>query len=145
MMPSLFGDTFFDDLFNDFARPARNAAKYITPIPSAMKTDIKELDNGFQLIIDLPGYKKEDVKAELKDGYLVVSAENNTTNDETDDNGRYIRRERLYGSCSRSFYVGKNIEKEDIKAKFDSGLLEIFVPKKDQMEKLPEEKFISIE
>ena len=145
MMPSLFGENLFDDFFDDFARPVKHAAKYLNPIPSVMKTDIKENDNGYTLLIDLPGYQKENVKAELKDGYLIVSAESNVSNDEGDEDGKFIRRERLYGSCSRNFYVGKEITKEDITAKFDSGLLKIFIPKKEHREELPEEKYISIE
>ncbi len=145
MMPGLFGDNLFDDFIDDFVRPAKHAAKYLNPIPSAMKTDIKENDNGYTLLIDLPGYQKENIKAELKDGYLIISAENNVSEDENDPEGKYIRRERIYGSCSRNFYVGKDITKEDIKAKFDNGLLKLFVPKKEHKEQLPEEKFISIE
>ena len=145
MMPSLFGDNLFDDFLDDVVRPAKHAAKYLNPIPSVMKTDIKENEKGYTLLIDLPGYSKENIKAELKDGYLVVSAESNVSNDETDEDGKFIRRERLYGSCSRNFYVGKDITKEDINAKFESGLLKLFVPKKEHKEALPEEKYISIE
>lgn len=145
MMPNIFADNFFNDFFEDFSRPVKSAAKFISPLPSAMKTDIKENESGYKLFIDLPGYKKDDVKAELKDGYLVISAENSIDNDEEDEDGKYIRRERLYGSCQRSFYVGKDLEKEDIKAKFDNGTLVIAIPKKEAVEKLPENKYISID
>ena len=145
MIPNIFADRFFNDFFEDFSRPVRRAARVMNPIPSAMKTDIKENDKGYKLFIDLPGYAKDDVKAELKEGYLVVSAENTAENNEEDEDGKYIRRERLYGSCQRSFYVGKDLEKEDIKAKFDNGTLTIEIPKKEASEKLPENKYISIE
>ena len=125
----------FDDFFNTpfFTRTESNM----------MKTDIKEHDNCYDLTIDLPGVKKEDIKAELNDGYLTVSAENNTSKDEKDENGKYICRERYSGSYSRSFYVGDAITEEDISAKFENGTLKLTVPKK---EALPEKqnKYIAI-
>lgn len=108
-----------------------------------MSTDVREKDGSFELDIDLPGYKKEDVKAELKDGYLTVSAVRNENKDEKDENGKYLRRERFCGSCSRSFYVGENITEEDIKAKFEDGILKISVPKKAP--EIPSPKYIAIE
>lgn len=110
-----------------------------------MNTDILESDNGFELHIDLPGFKKEDIKLSADGGYLTVSAEHNENNDEKDDNGKYIRRERYSGSCSRSFYVGEDLKKEDIKAKFDNGILSITLPKQEKQ--LPEKKdtYIAIE
>jgi HSP20 family molecular chaperone IbpA len=110
-----------------------------------MKTDIKENEGGFELDIDLPGYKKEDVKAQLKDGYMTISAETNQEKDDKDDKGKYIRRERYYGTCSRSFYVGEDITEEDIKAKFENGILKVFVPKKEAQPAVKENKFIQIE
>jgi HSP20 family molecular chaperone IbpA len=110
-----------------------------------MRTDIKENGNGFELDIDLPGYKKEDVKAQLKDGYLTISAENSQSNDEKDSDGKYIRRERFFGTCSRSFYVGDDITEEDIKAKFENGILKVSVPKKEAKPVEEKNKFISIE
>ena len=130
LMPSIFGENLFDDFFDDFARPARNAVRYSTPANNVMRTDIKENDAGFELDIDLPGYKKEDVKAELKDGYLTISAETRTDNDEKEENGKYIRRERYYGTCSRSFYVGKEVTQDEIRARFEDGILKVAVPKK---------------
>ena len=125
----------FDDLFNTpfFTRTESNM----------MKTDIKEHENSYDLTIDLPGVKKEDIKAELNDGYLTVSAENNTSKDEKDENGKYICRERYSGSYSRSFYVGDAVTEEDIAAKFENGTLKLTVPKK---EALPEKqnKYIAI-
>jgi HSP20 family molecular chaperone IbpA len=120
-------------------------ARYGAPISSVMKTDIKEKEGGFELDIDLPGYKKEDVKAQLKDGYMTISAETSQENDEKDDNGKYIRRERYSGTCSRSFYVGEDITEEDIKAKFDNGILKVFVPKKEAKPPVEENKYIAIE
>ena len=106
---------------------------------------MKETEGSYELDIDLPGYKKEDVKAELKDGYLTISAATNTSNDQKDENGKYIRRERYYGNCSRSFYVGENITQEDIKARFEDGILKIVVPKKEAKPAVEEKKYISIE
>jgi HSP20 family molecular chaperone IbpA len=144
-MPSIFGENLFDDFFDDFARPARSAARYSSPTASVMKTDIREHENGFELDIDLPGYKKEDVKAQLKDGYLTISAESKQDNDEKDEKGKFIRRERYYGTCSRSFYVGEALTEEDIKAKFEDGILKISVPKKEAKPEVEENKYIAIE
>ena len=145
LMPSIFGENLFDDFFDDFARPARNAVRYSTPANNVMRTDIKENDAGFELDIDLPGYKKENVKAELKNGYLTIGAESKQDNDQKDENGKYIRRERYYGTCSRSFYVGEDVMQEDIKAKFEDGILKVFVPKKEAKPVIEESKYIPIE
>lgn len=110
-----------------------------------MKTDIKDTDQGYEITMNLPGVKKEDVKAELKDGYLTISATSNSNKDEKDNNGRYIRRERYSGSCSRSFYVGGDVKQEDIKAKFENGILKVTVPKKEEKPAVEENKYISIE
>ena len=110
-----------------------------------MRTDVRETDGGYELDIDLPGVKKEDVQAELKDGYLVVSANTNSSNDEKDQDGKYIRRERYSGSFSRSFYVGDAVTQEDIKAKFENGTLKLSVPKKEEKPAVEEKKYISIE
>jgi HSP20 family molecular chaperone IbpA len=145
LMPSIFGENLFDDFFDDFARPAHSAVRYSSPTTSVMKTDIREHENGFELDIDLPGYKKEDVKAQLKDGYLTISAETKQDNDEKDEKGKFIRRERFYGTCSRSFYVGEDITEEDIKAKFENGILKVSVPKKEAKPEVEENKYIAIE
>lgn len=111
-----------------------------------MKTDVRESDTGYELDISLPGYKKEDVKAELKDGYLTINASTSLDKDEKDEKtGKYIRRERYSGSCSRSFYVGKNMTEEDIKAKFEDGVLKLSVPKKDAKPAIEEKKYIAID
>ena len=134
LMPTMRTNV-FDDLFNTpfFTRSES----------SMMKTDIKEHDNCYDLTIDLPGVKKEDIKAELNDGYLTVSAESDTSKDEKDENGKYICRERYTGSYSRSFYVGDAVTEQDIGAKFENGTLKLTVPKK---EALPEKqnKYIAI-
>ena len=146
LMPSIFGETLFDDLFDDFTtRPANRPARYAAADPSVMRTDIKEQKDGYELEIDLPGYKKEDIAAELKDGYLTITASSKKEAEEKDEKGTYIRKERYSGSCSRSFYVGEDITQEDIKAKFENGILKIGVPKKDAKPKAPENKFITIE
>ena len=145
LMPSIFGENLFDEFFDDFVRPTRRVVRYNTPSTTIMKTYVKETEGSYELDIDLPGYKKEDVKAELKDGYLTISAATNTNNDQKDENGKYIRRERYYGNCSRSFYVGENITQEDIKARFEDGILKIVVPKKEAKPAVEEKKYISIE
>lgn len=110
-----------------------------------MKTDIKDTDQGYEITMNLPGVKKEDVKAELKDGYLTISASSNNSRDEKDDNGRYIRRERYSGSCSRSFYVGDQVTEADIKAKFENGTLTMMIPKKEVQPAVEDKKYIAIE
>ena len=140
-MPALFNDSLFDDFFTDITDNKRRPIA--RPLPGVMKTDIKENDKEYELTIELPGYKKENVNAELKDGYLIINANNEKNEEEKDEKG-YIRKERYVGSCSRSFFVGKNLKEEDIKAKFDNGVLTLNVPK--EVEKLPEEKkYIAIE
>lgn len=145
LMPSIFGQNLFDDFFDDFTRPMGKAGRPNPPAPPVMRTDVRESDKGYVLEIDLPGYKKEDVKAELKDGYLIVNAVMKQENEEKDRNDKYIRRERYYGSCSRSFYVGKEVKLEDIKAKFEDGILNISVPKKEAAAEVEESKYIAIE
>ncbi len=147
LMPSIFGENLFDDwmdfpfdksFFNGRDRLYGKNAKNI------MKTDIRETDNGFELDIDLPGFKKDEVSAELKNGYLIISAAKGLDKDEKDKEGRYIRRERYSGNCTRSFYVGEQVSQEDIKAKFEDGILKIAFPKQDQ-KKMEENRYIAIE
>ncbi len=137
LMPSIFGENLFDDWMSF---PFRNFNTN-----SLMKTDIRETDGSFELDIDMPGFNKEDLKAELKEGYLTISASTNKDNGEKDENGKYIRRERYVGSCSRSFYVGEDSKQDDIKAKFENGILKISVPKKESQPKVEEDKHIAIE
>ena len=143
LMPSIFGENLFDNFMDGFAFPTANW-NYAKNTANVMKTDIKENDKGYELDVDLPGYKKEDVKAELKDGYLTISASNDNTKEEKDEDGKYIRKERYTGSVSRSFYVGKYVTEEDIHAKFENGILKLSVPKVD-VPKVEENKYISIE
>ena len=110
-----------------------------------MKTDIKDAGDHFELQMEMPGFKKEDVKAQLKAGMLTIEAATSTNNDQKDEDGRYIRRERFTGSCSRSFYVGETIKQEDIKARFEDGILKICVPKEENKPQIEENKYISIE
>lgn len=142
-IPALFNDSIFDDFFTETAPAAAKRHNAIRHIPEVMKTDIKENEKDYELSVELPGYKKEDVNAELKDGYLIINATNEKNDEEKDEKG-YIRKERYYGSFTRSFYVGKDVKEEDIKAKFENGVLILDVPK--EVEKLPEEKkYIAIE
>lgn len=143
LMPSIFGENLFDDFFG-FDYPVSRYQR--TEAGNLMKTDIKEHENGFELDISLPGYKKEDIQAELKDGYLTISARTSQNKEEKDEKtGRYIRRERYSGSCSRSFYVGDAVTQEDIKAKFEDGTLKLMVPKKEAKPAVEEKKYIAIE
>lgn len=141
LMPSIFGEDLFDTFFDDFGWPSRPAVS----TSNIMRTDVRETETGYELDIDLPGYKKEDVQAELKEGYLTITAKSNSNNDQKDANGRYIRRERYSGTCSRRFYVGDDIEQTDIKAKFENGILKIAVPKKEAKPVVEENKYITIE
>ena len=146
LIPGIFGDNLFDDFF-DFDYPIKKVHKKQEPADNRMKTDIKEYAKGYELDIDLPGYQKENIQAELKDGYLTIRAKYSDHQEETaQKTGRFIRRERCTGSCSRSFYVGEEITREDIKAKYENGVLRLSVPKKEP--KKPEaeaKKFITIE
>ncbi len=108
-----------------------------------MKTDIREKDDKFMLTIDLPGYEKEDIKVSIEDGYLSVYAKTNAEREEK-EKGKFVRKERYFGECSRSFYVGDNITEEDIKATFKNGTLNIEIPKKEEVKKIPEKKYIQI-
>ena len=136
LMPSIFGENLFDDFFNDFPFYDDNAGQKIEKKlygrhgQNLMKTDIKEMEDGYELEMDLPGFKKDEVKVELNNGYLTVSAEKGLDKDEEDKNGRVIRQERYAGACSRSFYVG-DVKPEDIKAKYEHGVLTVLVPKHD--------------
>ena len=145
LVPSIFGEDLFDSFFEDFARPTRNVARYNAPAANVMRTDVKETETGYELDVDLPGYKKENVQVELKDGCLTVTAKTAQSKDEKDENGRYIRRERYSGTCSRAFYVGEDIEQNDIKAKFEDGILKLSVPKKEAKPKIEENRYITIE
>lgn len=109
-----------------------------------MKTDIKEKKDKYLIDVELPGYQKEDIKMEVEDGYLTVHAEINSDNEEKEE-GKFVRRERYVGSCSRSFYVGTEVKSEEIKASFKNGMLKIEIPKKEEKKELPEKRYIQIE
>ncbi len=142
LLPSIFGENLFDDFFDDFDRPFKAISRYQAPSTSIMKTDIKEVKGGYELNIDLPGYKKDNVKVDLDNGYLTVTA--SAKEEKEDEDSRFLRRERYYGACSRSFYVGEAIEEKDIKAKFCDGILSLSFPKNEQ-QKAEQKKYISIE
>ena len=111
-----------------------------------MKTDVREHETGYEIAVDLPGFKKDEIKLELKDGYLTVSAAKGLEENEKDKKtGKYIRRERYSGSMSRSYFVGEDMKQEDIKAKFEDGVLNICLPKKELQQKVEENHFITIE
>ena len=138
---SLFNELMTDP-FDSFFNTGETAHKMA---PTLMRTDIKESDAGFELTIDLPGFKKEDVQAELKDGYLAITAQTATETSSSDDAGTYVRKERFSGKCSRTFYVGEDIEEEDIKAKFEDGVLTMNIPKKQEQPKLENKHTIAID
>lgn len=142
-----FGDPWFSDPWFD-DRDIQKAEKklYGHNDKKLMLTDIKESDKGYELEMDLPGFKKEEIKASLENGYLIISAEKGLEQDEKDNEGKkYIRRERYTGSCQRAFYVGDEIEQGDIKASFKHGILRLDIPKKQPKPQVEENKFISIE
>ncbi len=147
LMPStntfnrIFGENLLDDFFNlsgDFFGKGSS-------VNGLMQTDVEETDKGYEVTMNLPGFSKEDVKGELKDGYLVISASTSHDNDEKDKEGRFIRRERYSGSCTRSFYVGEDVRQEDIKARFENGILKLTVPKKEPVGTVEEKRYIAIE
>ena len=134
MMPSIFGENLFDDWMDDpFDMDffGRKNPLYGKNAKHMMKTDIREHDNGYEVDIDLPGFKKDEISLELENGYLTVSAAKGLDKDEQDKKGKYIRRERYAGTMQRSFYVGDDVTQEDIKAKFENGILRLSIPKKD--------------
>ena len=149
MMPSIFGENLFDDWMDfpfhyNFWR--NNLPDYTTRTTSLMKTDVKEKDGNYEVDIDLPGFKKEEVTAKLENGYLTISAAKGLDEDEQEKKtGRYIRKERYAGACERSFYVGEDITHEDIKGEFKHGILKLSIPKKEAKPAVEEKKYITIE
>ena len=135
MLPSILGENLFDDFFSDpfeMMMPQSRNPLYGKHAKNLMKTDVRETENSFEVDMDLPGFKKDEVNLELKDGYLTVSADKALDKDKKDNEGRYIRQERWSGSCSRSFYVGDTVKPEDVHAKFENGILQIALPKQEQ-------------
>lgn len=144
LMPGLFEqsltDKVFDDFFNiPFSFPTIDA------VSGGMSADVKEFDDKYQLDLELPGFSKEDLKAELKDGYLTIKAEHSSDKESKDEHGRYIRRERYYGTCQRSFYVGKDVTEKEIRASFENGVLKLDIPKINANPKAEEKHYIAIE
>ena len=151
MMPSIFGENLFDDDWMDFPFDrfdrefwGRKNPLYGKHAKNMMKTDIREHDEGYELDIDLPGFKKDEIKVELDNGYLTISAAKGLNKDEKDKKGKYIRQERYTGAMRRSFYVGDALTQEDVKAKFENGILKLSLPKKDA-KAIEEKKGIAIE
>ena len=149
LMPSIFGENLFDDFMNfpfedEFF--GRKNPLYGKHGKNIMKTDVRETDNTYELDIDLPGFKKEEVSARLENGYLTISAAKGLDKDETDKKtGKYIRQERYAGSCSRTFYVGEAVEPEDVSAKFENGILQLHILKKEAKKVEKKDNRIAIE
>ena len=148
MLPSIFSENLFDDMFDDVFRMVpvsggRNPL-YGKHARNLMKTDVRETKDSYELDIDLPGFKKDQITASVENGYLTVTAAKGLDKDEGDKNGRYVRRERWAGQCSRSFYVGEGITDADVRAKFEDGILRLSIPKAEQ-KALPEKTYIAIE
>ena len=144
LMTSIFGENLFNDDWMDFGFPEVDKALYGKHAQNMMKTDVKETDDSYEVDIDLPGFKKDEINAKLENGYLTISAAKGLDKDETDKKGKYIRKERYAGSMSRSFYVGENITQDDIKAKYESGILRLVVPKVEKKE-IENNRYIAIE
>ena len=147
LVPSIFNSNLSNDFFNDsFDNMFRDAFR--SPFGSmnstaCMSTDIQDLGDKYQMEMELPGYEKKDLKADLKDGYLTISAERNVNKEEKDEKGKFVRRERYMGSCQRSFFVGKEVRQEDIHASFENGILKLVFPKKE-LPAAEEKKYITI-
>ena len=147
MLPSIFGENLLDDWFDfpmekDFFS-GRNPL-YGKHAKNLMKTDVRETENSYELDIDLPGFKKDEIQASVENGYLTISAAKGLDKDEKDKKGNYIRRERYAGECSRSFYVGDGLTESDIQARYEDGILKLSVPKQVAQPAL-EKKYISIQ
>ena len=150
MMPSIFGENLFDDFDSWFSDPVekrffgKKNPLYGKHAKNLMKTDVRETKDGYEVDVDLPGFKKDNISAQLQDGYLTISASKGLDKDEQEKDGTYIRKERYSGSMSRSFYVGEGVTQDDVHAKFEDGILRLSLPKKD-VKSLPKENFIAIE
>ena len=150
MMPSIFGENLFDDFDSWFDAPVekrffgKKNPLYGKHAKNLMKTDVREKKDSYEVDIDLPGFKKDEIKLELENGYLTISATKGLVTDDTDKKtGKYIRRKRYDGNLARSFYIGEGVKQEDIKAAFKNGILSITVPKEDKTAK-EEKKYITI-
>ncbi len=155
MTPSIFGENLFDEFFDDFFsfpvfddRAMQKAQKqlYGRHAANMMKTDVQEHEDHYEVDIDLPGFKKDELSLELKNGYLTINAAKGLDKNETEERtGKFVRRERYAGSMSRSFYVGDSVKQEDIHAKYESGVLKLSIPKEDRRPQVEEKKYIAIE
>ena len=148
MMPSIFGENLFDDFMEDFAFPAFSDIDkklYGKHANNLMKTDVKETDTGYEVDIDLPGFKKDEITMRLEDGYLTINAAKGLDKEEKNEKGKFVRRERYAGNLSRSFYVGENVTETDIHPKYENGILSFRVPKEDQKAVEEKKHYISIE
>ena len=148
MVPSIFGENLFDEFWNDPFDMDRMLPRGRDPLygkhsKNLMKTDVRETEGSYELDVDLPGFKKDEVNVELNNGYLTIEAAKSLDKDDTDKQGRYIRQERYAGSMSRSFYVG-DVKPEDVKAKYESGVLTVLIPK-EEPKKLTSSSKIAIE
>ncbi len=147
MLPSIFRENLFDDVFDDAfdVFPAFGRRNFFGKQgQNIMKTDVRETDDSYELDIDLPGFKKEELQAKIENGYLTISANKSADKDKKDKKGRYIRQERYVGQFSRSFYVGNSVQREDIQARFEDGILKLSIPKKENKQ-LPEQNLIDID
>ena len=146
MLPSIFGENLFDDFFGDpfGMMPRGRDPLYGKHARNLMRTDVRETEDTYELDVDLPGFKKDEVTLELKDGVLTIQAVKGLDKDETDKKGKYIRQERYAGACSRSFYVGESVKPKDVHAKFEDGILKLSLPKAEKP-KLPDHRTITIE
>lgn len=141
LLPSIFGESLLDEFFDH----PHQRTHFQSHASEMMKTDVKDLGNVYEMTMNLSGIKKENVKAELKDGYLTIGATSASQRDEKDSDGVYIRRERYAGTCSRSFYVGEDVKQEDIKARFEDGTLKLQVPKNNKEVVVENPNYITIE
>ncbi len=142
LLPRIFENNFVDSFFNDvFSFPL----SYTKPTEKWMNTNVKDLGDDYQLEIELPGFEKKDIQAQLENGYLTISADKLESKEENDEKGKYIHRERFVGSCKRSFYVGDYLKEEDFRATFDNGILKLVFPKDKNEAKLEQKKYIAIE
>lgn len=148
MLPSIFRDNLFDDMFDfdDFDKEFNRMMRplYGKHAQNMMKTDVRETEDSYELDIDLPGFKKDEITIQLDNGYLSISASKGLDKNEENKDGKYIRRERYAGSMNRTFYVGSQLTQQDIQAKFEDGILKISVPKKD-VQQIEQNKYIAIE
>ncbi len=145
MMPSIFGENLFDSFMEDFGFPDINRTLYGKHTRNLMKTDVKENEADYEVDIDLPGFKKDEINMQLEKGCLTISAAKSLDKDEQDEKGSYVRRERYAGSMSRSYYVGDHVTAEDVHPKYENGILSFHIPKKEAKALEEKKSFIPIE